>query len=49
MALAVGNANSETRFVFPPSEEVGHPFLRNCADQSDPCHVIVSRVREGER
>ena len=25
MALAVGNANSATEFVFPTSEEVGHP------------------------
>lgn len=25
MALAVGVANSEVRFVFPTSEEMGHP------------------------
>ena len=25
MALAVGLANSEIEFVFPTSEEVGHP------------------------
>ncbi len=27
MALAVGMANSEVKFVFPTSEEVGHPSL----------------------
>ena len=26
MALAVGNANSGAEFVFPTSEEVGHPI-----------------------
>ena len=27
MALAVGKANCEPEFVFPTSEEVGHPSL----------------------
>ena len=29
MALAVGNANSAGGFVFPTSEEVGHPWDRD--------------------
>ncbi len=30
MALAMGMANSEVEFVFPTSEEVGHPSVELC-------------------
>ena len=33
MALAVGNANSGAEFVFPTSEEVGHPIKENPSNQ----------------
>ena len=33
MALAVGNANREEQFVFPTSEEVGHPINGYPSDQ----------------
>ena len=33
MALAVGMTNSEVEFVFPTSEEMGHPANRGPAIQ----------------
>ena len=37
MALAVGMANSEVEFVFPTSEEVGHPSVELCRCTSRLC------------
>ena len=34
MALAVGMANSEVKFVFPTSKEVGHPSVDLCRSTS---------------
>ena len=33
MALAVGKANCEVEFVFPTSEEMGHPIKANSSNQ----------------
>ena len=33
MALAVGNANSAAEFVFPTSEEMGHPMNDDPSNQ----------------
>ncbi len=33
MASAVGDANSEVGFVFPTSQEVGHPIKGNPSNQ----------------
>ena len=35
MALAVGKANSRTEFVFPTSEEMGHPQNTTHAFEDD--------------
>ena len=36
MALAVGMANCEVEFVFPTSQEVGHPSVELYRGVSDP-------------
>ena len=47
MALAVGMANSEVEFVFPTSEEMGHPVFDVSPNTGPPRPTQRSRLGLG--